>query len=366
MVTVETVTKDNEEEYEEFVARCSGALAQHTLEWRDAICGFAEDEPLYLLARAGGRVVGVLPAFLYECSLGNLMLSLPFPPSYGGIAVETGSPHKEAVYAALLARLTEEGRRHNCLLVTICTPPFFGDVSLYRKHFRPDYELENFHQYLDLKADFTPGDGTVQPKNLRDNIKRNIERARKCGLRVSLADDDERFARWYEIHCQRMAEVGGQALPRPLFEGLRRHLLESRRGAFAYALDGEKIIGGALVVGLNQVIDYYMGSSDSAHAKSQPNSLLMSELMKLAHERGYRYWNWQSSHSRESPVYHYKAGWGSHEGNHYFLTKALGDISELKRTPLPVVREKYRWRYVLPYSEFEASRLPFASRGDDE
>jgi len=142
MVSVETVTESNAFEYRAFVEKCSCALVQHTLQWRDVIAGIGQDVPCYLIARHENAVVGALPAFLYECEPGNLMISIPQAGGYGGVVIEEDSPFKEEVYAALLTRMIEEAKAHECLLATVCSSPLFGDIPLYREYFKPDFELE--------------------------------------------------------------------------------------------------------------------------------------------------------------------------------------------------------------------------------
>lgn len=356
MVEVELVEGGNEQEYAEFVGRCPGALVQHTLGWREAVAGAGSDEPVYLLARERGAAVGALPAFLYRCELGDLMLSLPQAGGYGGVVVDQDSGRKEEVYAALLARLVAEAEARGCLCVTVCTPPFFGDLALYRKYLRHRFERENFFQYLDLEEDAVADAGGRPSPRLRENLRRNIRKAQGLSLTVTDEDSDARFDAWYDAYRRRMRQIGAEAIPRPLFEGIRRHVLARGHGFFLYVLDGSRVIGGGLFVGLNRVIDYFMASSDPEEMKKQPGSLLMYEAIRRAQGLGYRYWNWQSSESRRSPVYSYKAGWGPREGLHYYLTAVTGDLSKLLKVPLAVVREKYRWHYVLPFEEFEERR----------
>lgn len=349
-VEVELVTGSNEQDYKDFVDNCSCALVQHTLEWRNVITEVGVDIPFYLLARKSGEVVGALPAFLYKCELGNLMVSVSQAGCYGGVVVDRDSPLKEEIYATLLEQFVSEAMRHDCLLVTVCTPPLFGELSLYQKYFQPDFAVENFFQYLDLRTDFVADLDNKRTGKIRDNIGRNIRKSRKYGLVVS-RDDTLDLNDWYVIHQKRMMEIGAYPLPRSLFEGITRYVVKEKRGFWAHVLDEGRIIGGAVFVGLNQVVDYFMGAVDSRYMKKQPNSLLLYEMLKHAQVQGYRYWNWQSASSRQSSVYHYKAGWGSREGLHYYLTKVVGDISELRRVPLSIIKEKYRWHYVMPYQE---------------
>lgn len=366
MVKVEIVTKSNEWEYKAFVDNCSCALVQHTMEWREVIAGIGEDIPVYLIARDNGKAVGALPAFLYKCELGNLIISIPQAGGYGGIVVGNDSSLKKEVYSSLLARLIIEAKRHDCLLVTVCTSPLFGEISLYRKYFKPDFEQENLFQYIDLSDDFVSDlDGKRRGK-IRENIWRNIKKAKNYGLSVTREDSDKHFDRWYNIHEKRMGEIGAQPLPRILFEGIRRYVIKEGHGIFAYTFEQDRLIGGAVSVGHNQVMDYFMGSFDLDYHKSQPNSLLMYKMIKYAQAQGYIYWNWQSASSPQSGVYHYKAGWGSQDGRHYYLTKVVGDIAELRQVPLSVIKEKYRWHYVMPFQEFAMLHSKIDLEGTNE
>jgi Acetyltransferase (GNAT) domain len=350
---VELVSSENEHEYAEFVDRCPNALVQHTMAWSKAITEVGMDTPVYLLARSRGEVIGALPAFLYKSELGNLMLSIPQAGGYGGVIVDQNSPQREETYAALLARLVWEGEKRDCLCVTVCTPPFFGNLALYRKYFQSDFEKENFYQYLELGSEAVAA-GNQQPAlKLRENIRRNIRKAQSNNLIVTTEDNGSRFASWYDLYKKRMRQINAEAIPRSLFEGIRRHVLTQGYGFLLYVLSDNDVIGGGVFVGHNQVIDYFMASADPEQMDKQPNSLLMYEAIKHATARGYRYWNWQSSASRQSPVYSYKSGWGSHEGLHYYLTKAIGDTAKLRRTPLSIIREEYRWHYVMPFEVFD-------------
>ena len=356
-IRVEAVQDANHSEYQHFVRNCAQAVVQQTSQWSNVIAAVGQDRPAHLLARdESGAVVGVLPAFVFECELGNLLISSPQAGGYGGVAVEEG-PWKEAVYQALLEEFVVTARRNACVLATVATPPFFGDVALYRKYLQPDYERENFYQYLDLRTDFVAKVEGEKTYNIRRNLRRNIKTAVDAGLTVSFDDTDQHFARWYDIHEQRMAELNARALPRTLFEASRKNLFADGLGFFAYVLDGSDVVAGALFVGLNQVLDIFMMSADSGYWEKHPNSLLVFETLKYAKAKDYTFYNWQSSSSRESSVYHYKLGWGSREGLHYYLTRRIGDTGPLERTPLETVIKRYAWHYVMPYDRWQTAEV---------
>lgn len=351
---VERVDSGNADDYARFVSGCATAVVQQTRQWSEVIEAQGQDKPLHLIARdESGKIVGALPGFVFENALGNILISVPQPGGYGGIVVREDDS-KEEIYQALLDAFVREAREAKCIVANIATAPFFGDIELYRKYLRPEFERENFYQYLDLRSDFVPKFEGESAYNIRRNLRRNIKTAQDSGLNIVFEDTQERFEEWYLIHEKRMGELKAAPLPRGLFEAARRNLFKDGMGFFAYAMDKDRVVGGALFVGLNRVLDIFMMSADSACWEKHPNSLLVFETLKAAQKRGYMYYNWQSSSSRQSSVYHFKQGWGSREGTHFYLTKVVGDAELLLKTPLETIKREYRWHFVMPYDRWSA------------
>jgi serine/alanine adding enzyme len=80
-VSIETTRAD----WDAFVAAHPEATAYHAWDWRDVFGPVFGHEPIYLAARDGGRIVGVLPLVSFKSRLfGQFFCSLPFV-NYGGI-----------------------------------------------------------------------------------------------------------------------------------------------------------------------------------------------------------------------------------------------------------------------------------------
>lgn len=75
-------------EWDAFVASRPDATAYHLWSWRTVGCDVFGHEPVYLAARDGGRIVGVLPIVSFRSRLfGHFFCSLPFV-NYGGVLAE--------------------------------------------------------------------------------------------------------------------------------------------------------------------------------------------------------------------------------------------------------------------------------------
>ena len=101
-VSIETGRAD----WDAFVAAHPEATAYHAWDWRDVFGPVFGHEPIYLAARDGGRVVGVLPLVSFRSRLfGQFFCSLPFV-NYGGVLATT--PDAAAPLLAEAARLARE------------------------------------------------------------------------------------------------------------------------------------------------------------------------------------------------------------------------------------------------------------------
>lgn len=347
--TVTVCTGEAVRLYDDFVSACPTALVQQAPEWRTVVAGDPRDEPVYFVARNDrGDAVGALPAFHFHGGFGDLMISVPQAGGYGGVVTAATGDGRDVIHRALLDALTAEARKRECLLATVATPPFFGDLASYRAALEPDFERENFYQFIDL-AEWT----TERAHGRAAKYVRRAEQARaRHGLTVTFDDDTSHFEAWLALHETRMREIGVTPLPRAFLQAIRDHVIAAGKGVMGYVLADGALVAGCMFVGQGQVLDCFMLSGSAAGERLLATSALVVDALDWASRAGYRYFNWQSSSSRESGVYHFKAKWGSREGQHHYLTRITGDITALRRTPLPEIRAAYPWHYVMPFEQF--------------
>lgn len=347
---IHVTTDVSADTYRGFVASCRRALVQQSWEWRSVVTTDARDTPVYFLARdEDGHEIGALPAFECAGPHGSLLISVPQAGGYGGVIVDPSHPQTADIHQALLEAFTAEAVRRRCLLATIATPPFYADTALYHEFFAPDFVRENFFQYIYLSA------ATATPSPTFD-VAKYVKRARqakvKFGLTTVFTDSDAHFDAWDTIHAERMTELGTSRLPRAFLQSIREHVISAGKGFMCYVLDGDAVLAGCMFVGQHDVLDCFMLSGRSDATKTLATSVLVVDALDRARAAGYRYFNWQSSSSRESGVYQFKQKWGSLEGTHHYLTKITGDITALRHVPLDDIRAGYPWHYVMPYEQF--------------
>ena len=339
MIKVELLKQENENEYTQFLNTCEYGMAQHTLGWRKVVEELLRDESYYFVAKENGKIVGVLPTFIKEHPLGNIMNSIPFAGGYGGVVTRYNIKNKKNIYKALLHEMVRYAKEKACILVSISTSPFSMDLDLYMALFKPDYILPNFIQYIDLEKHV----------NYKRDIRRKIRKAIAHKVEITEDDSMNNLQSFYEIYKKRMIQLRGKMYPPPFFEIVKKKASEISK--FFFAIYEGEIVSGILLIYNNRIIDDFIAVMDMDYSFTEANSLMINYAIEWARKKGFKYWNWQSLPSKESGGYNFKARWGSLDGEHYYLTKVLGDLTALKRCGIEQIKQEYEWYFVIPYDK---------------
>lgn len=360
---VDVLTKDSEIYYEEFFNQCRLASIQHSLEWRDVICSLEKDEPFFIIAKENNKIVGALPLYYYKCKHGNLLTSIAWYTISGIICTEDAN--KKEVYRHLLDYSVLMAKELDCNAVSISTNPFLNDEELYLEHFKPDYMLENFIQYIKLNEIFNKYGVIVHPNYTRKSeLSRNLERAVTQPLVISERQTQEYIDRWYKIHEKRMKELNAEPIPKRLFDGILKGLTPKGKGKFVFAFSrGELVSGGAFIFN-KKIINAYMLSMDSKYKDLRSNYLITYHVLNWANRVGIEIFNWMSSDRRGGGVYKWKEQWGSRELTCLYLTKILGDIFHWRNMDYVELKRNYGFHYLLPFNLLKTPGLKVTTKDD--
>lgn len=341
MIEVDLLEQEDELEYAAFLNTCEYSMAQHTLGWRNVIEELLGDKAYYFIAKENGEIVGALPAFIKENPIGNIINSITFAGGYGGVLTRYNIKNKENIYEALLHEMMYYAKEKECILISISTPPFSMDIDLYKALSKPDYILPNFIQYIDLEK-------TV---NYKRDIRRKIKRAVEVGVEITEDSNSDNLQAFYEIYKKRVKQLNGKMYPPHFFEVVKENA--SANSKFLFAKYEKKIVSGILLIYNNRIIDDFIAVMDMDYSFTEANSLMIDYAINWARKKGFKYWNWQSLPLKESVAYKFKARWGSMNGEHYYLTKVLDDLTALKKCSIEQIRREYEWYFVMPYDQLK-------------
>jgi hypothetical protein len=152
-----------------------------------------------------------------------------------------------------------------------------------------------------------PGD--VLWARTRSNHRRNIEQARRGGMRVVM-DDWSRLPKFIEAYHETMRRVG--AAHRYFFEpgyfdALRREIPEALH--LAIVDDGGTLAGAGIFFEHDGIVQYHLGATRDAYLTRQPTKLLFDDVRRWAQERGDRALHLGGGvGGRSDPLFHFKAG----------------------------------------------------------
>ena len=186
--------------WESFVNARGDAAGYHAWDWQRVFTRAFGHECVYLMARSGARVEGILPLVQIKSLIfGNTLTSLPFL-NYGGVMADTTDAAE-----ALVQTAGEEARRRRC-----------GHVEL--RHVEPQFPALPCKRH---KVSMRLGLGDNLWDGLDRKVRNQIRKAEKSGLVVERGGE-ELVGDFYTVFARNMRDLGTPVYSRRLFEEVLR------------------------------------------------------------------------------------------------------------------------------------------------
>ena len=345
------------EEYGQFLHSVDTALFYASLPYRRILQTELEHcEPLYLVARTGGKIVGVLPSFLRRNARhGDVLNSLPYFGSNGGAVVATDAGHESgstAVEQALIEAFHALARERGVVTSTLVTNPLSSNLSSYETEEIHDLRDERIGQLTPIPA-VVASDLDVAESLMaiyHSKTRNAVRKAQKSGLEVYHSGSEHHLRRLYELHVEGMQAIGVPAKNWSFFAATREHCVYDRDYRVYVAEKDGLIVSALLVFFYNRVAEYYVPATLAEYRPLQPMSVLILEAMCEASRRGCLYWNWGGTQRSNKAVYDFKSSWGSIDRPYqYFVREYLSPNPLRDLSPAEILAE-YPSFYVLPFS----------------
>lgn len=355
-VRVETLTAAREGEYEELLRSDESSLLYASLPYRRllrAVLGDSARDCYLVASEEGGRLVGALPAFVrLNPARGNVLNSLPFYGSHGGVIVSPEAARPAAVREELMRAFHALAREHRVVASTLISNPLAADEEFYEANAGHDLKDARVGQFTPL-----PGHLAAEPAAeavgdalmaaFHQKTRNAIRKAQKSGLAVSHSDSLEALRTLAAIHHENMAAAGGPSKPWEVFESIRASFEYGRDYRVYLAEADGAVVAALLVLYFNGVAEYFTPATRESHRALQPASLLIYEAMAHAARRGFRLWNWGGPGPSQPHIYNFKKRWGTFDRPYFYYTKVF-DRSVLGRSKAELLGE-YPYFYVVPF-----------------
>ncbi|MCE5265992.1 MAG: GNAT family N-acetyltransferase [Deltaproteobacteria bacterium] len=292
MPETEAVDPSGEKDWDESLARTPGSSFFHTTAWADVLRGSYRYEPLYFVVRQGASMDALLPVMEVDSLLtGKRGVSLPFTDYCEPIATDAGQFRE--LFAVAIAKGKERGWRH---LELRGGEAFLGSAEPSEWHY--GHTLDLGKAGIDLFSDAT---------------RRNIRKAEKQGLDVTVSDASDALDEFCRLNALTRRLHGLPPQPRRFFQSVQDRILSRNKGFIVLAsLRGTAIAANVYFTFGNRII-YKYGASDRAFQKLRASNLVMWEAIRWGRDRGYESLCLGRTEPGNEGLRKFKIGWGAEE-----------------------------------------------------
>jgi len=336
-VDASPLTPDHHADYSAYLLSNPNSLIYYSLKYKAFLEDLLGCTSAYWLAREDGRITGVLPTMRYAGRYGDVLNSLPYYGSNGGILASTS-----AAEAALVRTYDEFSRSPGVAAATWVSNPFALTANA------PAHDL------IDERiAQFTPlvDDAERLLQQIDGSARRNVNKARSEG--VSVRVDNRAFEFLEQSHHEGMAVIGGLAKTPEFFRKLPRHFCADKDYRVYVAERAGRPCAALLLLYFNRTIEYYVPTTIEAERNSQPMALILYQAMLDGAAAGYTRWNWGATWPNQIGVWRFKHKWGAIDSQYKYYVK-LNRPDLLQRTRSELLNS-YPGFYVVPFSALAAA-----------
>jgi hypothetical protein len=319
--------------WDELLLTAERAAFFHSAAWAKVLNESYGYIPRYFSIIDNGRLTGLMPVMEIRSFLtGRRGVSLPFTDMCDPVAVD-----QDACWA-LLKKVAEYGRKAKWNYIEMR-----GGAT-----FLPNQppSAKYFIHCLDLSAD----EAEIR-SNFKPNFKRNIRKAEREGVTVTLERSRQSVNVFYKLHCATRRHHGLPPQPWSFFRKIHEHVIGAGKGFVALAKYRNRWAAGAIYALYRDQAIYKYGASDRGLLHLRPNNLVMWEAIRWCCRNGIRSFSFGRTEPENEGLMRFKSGWGAKRdllNYHKFdmcFNRFVGDKAGLKTSyaafktlPIPMLR----------------------------
>ena len=267
----------------------------HSSAWARVLHESYNYKPLYFTAIENGSLSALIPVMEVRSLLtGRRGVSLPFSDYCEPIAPD------KSHFLELIDDVIKYGKNAGWKSIEWRGgQEFFDDVTPSSYYYTHTLDLlENEEQIL---------------SHFRDSTKRNIKKATKEGVEVSISNSSESIREFYRLNCMTRKHHGLPPQPFYFFENIYDHILSKDQGMVILASHDKKVIAGAVMFFFGNRAIYKYGASDRTYQHLRPNNLIMWQAINWCAQNGHKDFLFGKTERENNGLLQYKRGWGATE-----------------------------------------------------
>lgn len=147
----------------------------------------------------------------------------------------------------------------------------------------------------------------------RESTKRNIKKAVKHGVKVTLHDSLNAVREYYKLHCITRKRQGIPPQPFTFFRKIHEHIISKKLGIVVLGSYKERFIAGAVFLHRGSTAFFKYGASDRDYQHLRANNIVMQEAIKHYSGNGFINFCFGRTNLDNQGLRQFKAGWGAEE-----------------------------------------------------
>jgi hypothetical protein len=278
---------------------------------------------------------GVLPIIRKKGKWGDVLNSLPYYGSNGGLLVDDPRAAKLLMQAYNQLILSPGG----CSATIVSNPLSATPLSEILYSIK-DYRIGQFTS-IDYEKDHA--------QNLMQSFHSKTRNMVRKGAKLCIETHEENDMVDFlmEVHQNNMRSIGGRAKSKSFFDLFPKYFQAGKDYKILVARLEGKPIAALLLFYFRDTVEYFMPVVLEAYREKQPLSLLIYNAMIEASKSGFRIWNWGGTWISQEGVYLFKKRWGTYDINYTYYTKVYNeDIFSCSKESLI---DEYPDLFVVPF-----------------
>jgi hypothetical protein len=139
--------------------------------------------------------------------------------------------------------------------------------------------------YYGHTLDLSQGIERIFP-NLRDSTRRNIRKAEREGIKVTIGNSLEYVSEFYRLNCLTRKMHGLPPQPFSFFKSIHAHVISCNHGIVVLGSHKGTSVSGSVYFHFGEKAFYKYGASDRSYQHLRPNTLIMWEAIKHYAKKG--------------------------------------------------------------------------------
>lgn len=315
--------------YNEFLNKSSGNMLYYSLPYKKLLEDFLKCSSYYLVAYDRGKVYGILPLMYRKGKYGEVLNSLPFYGSHGGILAS----NKEAKLSLIEV--------YNSLIKNFASSNYVANLFLDNTQgILYDYKDYRIGQWSKLIS---------EPFELFSSSARgSVLKAKREGVEIRKSKEVNFL---FQTHYNNISRLNGIAKERSFFEKIAKYFQWDKEFILYEAIYQERRIAALLVFCYGGMVEYYTPATLFEYRTLQGLPLLIFNAMKEAYSKGYKMWNWGGTWNNQEGVYKFKKRLGAIDKKYEYLIK-INNKEILNLSKEELLRE-YPYFYVIPFERLK-------------